>query len=106
MSAIGVSRSMSPLVARNVHADVSWRCPLLNSGKHLLALSFSGFDPMRTSANHAPFHNLHHSPTMLWTGEDSCGDASLWLVWVARQQCRSRRAHNRQRSPIAWLTSL
>ena len=33
--------------------------------------------PYQTSANHAPFHNFHHSPTMLWTSEDSCDDASL-----------------------------
>src|SRR5258708_35601595 len=38
-------------LARNGHAEVSWRCPLLGEQrKHLLLLSFSGFDPTRTSS--------------------------------------------------------
>src|SRR5260370_36553250 len=40
---------MSLLLARTGHAEVSWRCPLLDdSGQHLLAANISGFDPQRT----------------------------------------------------------
>jgi hypothetical protein len=56
-------------LAPNGHAEVSWQCPLLGhetdmpttlrdvrfqgqSGKHMLASSFSGFDPTRTLAVH------------------------------------------------------
>ena len=37
---------MSPELARNGHAAVVALCPFLGaSGKHMLAMSFSGFDP-------------------------------------------------------------
>ena len=38
-----------PHMARNGYADSAAQCPLSGqSGKHLLALSFSGFDPLPT----------------------------------------------------------
>jgi hypothetical protein len=48
----------SPL-ARNRHADCNARCPLSGqSGKHILAVSLSGFDPRAV---------LRHTPHLRWS---------------------------------------
>jgi len=47
IGASALPQCMSPKVARSRHADCVSRCRFRGqSGKHMLALSFSGFDPV------------------------------------------------------------
>src|SRR5258705_12810486 len=69
-------KTFSTVSARNGHAEVSWRCPLLGEQrKHVLALSFSGFDPFLTFA---------YSAIMFFTfGPVLRHGVRLCLIWTS-----------------------